>query len=183
MKNKIALWISAAFLLGCTPDEKPSAGIHTHYFDVKTYFNQEAERLKKLNPQVDKTIYLDGQAENKMLTTIDWQKELAIFADADINKASWSGSFTVDSAINYITYQSNSNKIPIKKVTIGKINNQVTSIKIIASKQNILFSTLDTLLYVPDSLYQITKHQKIQILGKKSYQVTGKIKNLFKAKN
>jgi len=46
----------------------------------------------------------------------------------------------------------------------------------VISNKNILYSSGDTLVYYPDSLYEIRKHQKIKLLAQKTYQITGKLK-------
>ena len=79
-------------------------------------------------------------------------------------------------AKNYNDNPSTNPKIPIKKIEIVKINNQIKSIKIFKATENYLYVSTDTLSYYPDSLYSIENLQNIKLLGEKKYQISGKFK-------
>lgn len=147
-----------------------------NYFDIAGYFAAEATRLQKANPTVEKQVFAKGEIEKKPTKIADWKIELAGFNNADINKASWRGEFATTSDGNTIIYTTANPKIPIKKVDIIKINDQVKGIKIIKSTQNSLYTSTDTLFYFPDSLYTVQSEQKIKLLSKKKYLVIGKFK-------
>lgn len=144
------------------------------YFDLKSYFNNEAARLTKNNQLVDKTVMINGKAEQKKLKINNWEQEFSSFIDADINKASWRGSFTLSKADHKETYTSDSKKIPVKKVEIFLMDKKVAGIKIFINNKNDLYNSSDSLVYYPDSLYEIKKTQKIKLMDGKQYIVSGK---------
>ncbi|WP_316830200.1 hypothetical protein [Pedobacter aquatilis] len=173
-KKLISLVFVLGFMACKRQEEKTNTGLL--YFDVNGYFKEEANRLSKTKPIITKEVAINGVPEQKRLQINDWTKELAIFSNADINKASWKGSFKVEKDGNLESYISDNKKIPVKKVLISKENQKVKSIEIIITSKNILYTSGDTLSYYPDSLYRISKHQKIRLLKLKNYQVTGKFK-------
>lgn len=144
------------------------------YFDLAKYFEGEAARLQKTDPTIIKGVIVVGKSEQLSTKITDWKTELASFSNADINKTSWKGEFAETNHNGNLSYTSSNPKIPIKKIEIVKFNNQIKSIKIFKATENYLYTSTDTLLYYPDSLYFIQNSQNIKLLGEKKYQVTGK---------
>ena len=169
-----------AFLLisvfSCTERKNVEANTDLMYFDIKGYFQNEIVRLQMLKPTVVKTVYISGSEEKKTIGIQDWNKELAIFLNADINKASWKGSFSIDKKDENEIYKSSAKKIPVKMIAVTKENKTVKKIVVIIAYKNILYQSQDTLTYYPDSLYEIKKEQDIRFLKKKKFTVIGKLK-------
>jgi len=176
MNKKIILFVFALGCFGCNQREESKANTNLLYFDINGYFKREATRLKKTNPEIVKEVSVNGAAEQRKLRITDWEKEFAIFSNADINKASWKGSFKVQKTGDTESYTTNNKRIPVKKVLVDKDDSNVKRLEIIITSNNILYSSGDTLLYYPDSIYQIKKHQKIKLLKAKTYTVTGRFK-------
>lgn len=176
MTKKLYILVFALALFSCNQRKKAEANTDLTYFDVKGYFGKEISRMQQLNPDVDKTVSINGTSENKKSKINDWTKELAIFVNADINKTSWKGSFKTVKQNGTDVYTSDSKKIPIKKISVTEKNQQVEKVEIIIDNKNILYQSQDTLTYFPDSLYAIKKHQKIKLLNEKRYSVIGKLK-------
>jgi len=176
MNKKLILFAFALGCFGCNQPEESKANTDLLYFDIKGYFKREATRLKKMNPEIVKEVSVNGTAEQRKLRITDWDKELAIFSNADINKASWKGSFKAEKGEYIQSFTSNNKRIPVKKVLVYKDNSKVKKLEIVITNNNILYNSGDTLLYYPDSLYQIKKHQKIKLLKAKTYTVTGRFK-------
>lgn len=176
MNKKLILFAFALGCFGCNQPEESKANTDLLYFDVSGYFRREASRLKKINPEIVKEVSVNGAAEQQKLRITDWEEELAVFSNADINKTSWKGSFKIEKAEYKESYTSNNKRIPVKKVLIYKDNSKVKKLEIIITNKNILYSSGDTLIYYPNSLYQIKKHQKIKLLKAKTYTITGRFK-------
>jgi hypothetical protein len=171
MKNLIFCLI--IFCTSCNIKEQEKINVKT-YFDLEEYFNQEILRLSKLNPTINKTVIVNGQAEYKKIKIYNWKQELSSFINSDINKASWRGSFRTIVSKNLITYTTNNPKIPVKKLEIIYKSNKVFAIKVFVKNVNSLYTSQDSLTYFQDSLYQIKKIQLIRLMDKKEYQVIGK---------
>lgn len=163
-------------LISCNQGKDSKIDSGNAYFDLQGYFEKEIARLQRLNPTVSKTVSVNGINESNNVKVADWKKELAIFANADINKASWQGSFTNKKVGSADVYSSDSKKIPVKRVYVAKRGSEIQKIEIIIANKNILFQSNDTLSYYPDSLYLIKKQQKIRLLNEKKYTISGKFK-------
>ena len=74
------------------------------------------------------------------------------------------------------TYISNNDKVPVKEVKVYKNGGKVNGIAIIVKNENILYSSTDSLIYFPDSLYQVRKQQNIRFLSDRNYLIKGMFK-------
>jgi len=167
--------IGLSIFFGCSNAAKEDQKNKLGYFDLKSFFSKEATRLQNNHPFIEKTVVVNADAETQKVQISNWTNELAVFANADINRASWKGLFTIRRSKTKEIYSSNSDKVPVKQVTINKDLNRISSIEIIISNVNSLYVSADTLTYYPDSLYFINKTQHIKLLPSKHYQVIGKI--------
>lgn len=176
MVKRFFFSVLAISLFSCNQRKEAEANTDLMYFDVKGYFQNEIIRLQKLKPTVIKAVNIDGAEEHKTVIIQDWHKELAIFSNADINKTSWKGSFTIDKKNGNEIYKSSAKKIPVKMIAVIEKNKRVKKIEIIIAYNNILYQSQDTLTYYPDSLYEIKKTQDIRFLKKKRFIIIGKLK-------
>lgn len=166
--------LAGIILLAACTSNTTEKTISPAYFSLKTYFEQEALRLNQQHLQVLKTVSINGIMETKKINDIDFKKELASFADADINKSSWKGAFRVEKKDNLTLYYTNNKKIPVKRLEIYSSGKRVKSIRIIRSDTNILYRSADTLVYKADSLYEIRKVEKVKLLSPATYGIKGK---------
>jgi hypothetical protein len=173
MKNTILLFFILLFFISCNNSADKKQKTDLTYFDVKGYFEKEATRLNKENPLINKIVSINGATESKHIKISDWKKELALFSDADMNRASWKGLFELKKSKNQELYSSNNEKVPVKELVVIYKNNEVFGIKVLIKNTNSLYTSIDTLTYYTDSLYQVKKMQNIKLLSKKSYTITG----------
>lgn len=147
------------------------------HFSLADYFGKEATRLQQLNPGIVKTVAKNGEQESKEIRVLDWKEEFALFIDADINKPAWQSSYHVDSTATAVSYKSIDPKLRTAQITIEKQENgSVKHIHIVNSVSNMLYQTDEELDYYPDSLYRITKRQRVKIIGESDYTVKGEWK-------
>ena len=165
--------VITAFFCGCSGQDMPQHPQSSDYFDIKKYFEQEAARLEKQNTRINKTVVVDGSGETKSVAIADWKKELGVFMDAEITRASWRGQFKIEKTADGASYTSSEDKIPVKKLSVISRNGKVTGIIILIKNNNILYRSVDSLVYYPDSVYQVIKHQNIRFLSDKTYTVKG----------
>lgn len=171
--KKIIICCLVVFYSSCTLKEQEKTTAKS-YFGLDSYFKSEASRLTKANLQIDKTVMVNGESEEKNVKINNWEKELESFISSDINKASWKGSFEIQKDNSKITYLTDNKKIPVKKVEITYRKDKIYGIKIFITNTNKLYTSKDSLIYYPDSLYQIKKVQQIKLMDQKMYQVTGR---------
>jgi len=166
----------ATIICGCNPAADNSQGKTADYFDIKGYFDKEVVRLSKDSLLIKKTVGFDGSLETKAVKIKDWKNELSAFSDAEINRASWRGLFVTSNSNDSDTYISNNDKVPVKEVKVYKNGGKVTGIAIIVKNENILYSSTDSLIYFPDSVYQVRKQQNIRFLSDRNYLIKGMFK-------
>lgn len=171
--RKPVLFCLITIFASCGVKNEEQATTQT-YFSISDYFKTEAERLSKTNPNIVKTVFVNGKTEEKKLRIANWEQELSSFIDADINKASWKGSFQLTKTDTSETYLSQSEKIPVKKVEISLKDKKVEAIKIFLQNKNVLYSSTDSLVYLPNSFFEINKTQKIKLMDTKRYIIKGK---------
>ena len=173
--KKTTLAAIALLLFSCSqPEQQVKNGTDATYFDLAGYFNGEANRLQAANPSIRKQVMAKGKAEVKNTKVTDWKTELASFTNADINKTSWRGEFSITKDDSLTTYITDNPKIPVKKLEVLQKSAQVIGIRIFKSSENALYDAVDTLIYFPDSIYIIKNQQKIKLLNVKNYEVIGK---------
>lgn len=126
--------------------------------------------------RLEKTIFTDNQEETQILRTADWERELARFKEVDINKPSWRNSYRIDSAGRSLTYTAMDPDLRVQKIRItGERPGAIRSVHIQKETKNQLYNTREELLYYPDSAYTITHRQKILLLSKDDFKVSGRI--------
>ncbi|MGV3505055.1 MAG: hypothetical protein ACO1O1_15205 [Adhaeribacter sp.] len=87
----ITLFLAAACQEPASPKPAPAQAL---YFDVPGFIRQQALVLEKENPGARKSVVEKSQVqESKTLQQLAWQKELAAFADLDLNKPAYRHTF------------------------------------------------------------------------------------------
>lgn len=175
MRYTTVLLFLFALFAGCSLDNNKQSNPQT-YFSVNEYFKNEIARLSKSNPTITKTVSVNDVVERKKLQIANWQQELSSFIEADINKASWKGSFQLTKTDTSEIYTSQSDKIPVKKLIVIKANNKVKSIKFFLANENNLYTSNDSLVYNANDFYEIKKTQKIKLIEGKRYVIHGKFR-------
>jgi SHS2 domain-containing protein len=173
-KPYLAICLLTVFAQACKPEVKDN-GV-AKYFDLKKYFTNEAVRMEKLHPSVLKTVTYNNQTEQKTLAIKNWQRELGLFTESDINKPAWKNSYKVITAGDATVYTAIDTNLRTRKMIILSKANAVKQIEIFNFTKNLLYQTGDHLIYYPDSAYVIEKHQTVKIMGEHNYRITGKLK-------
>ncbi len=144
------------------------------YFSLAKYFDSEAQRLHLRNRLVTKTVSKNGERESHAIRIGNWQNELALFIDSEINKPAWRASYRVDSLDDRITYTSLDSTLRTQRITVEtKADGSVKRISVHNRVANMLYRSDERLDYHPDSLYRIDKHQRVRVIGTSRYTVSG----------
>ncbi|MEJ7558520.1 MAG: hypothetical protein WKF66_09455 [Pedobacter sp.] len=171
-------WLLLIFLLvcSCKPAINEEQIGQANYFDIKGYFETEIARLSKVKPRIIKSVEVNGVLEKKTVLVTNWKQELSIFSDAEINRVSWKGLFTVSKNDTKQTYLSNNEKVPVKAIEVSLSNGKVNKILIVIRNANLLYTSVDSLIYVPNRSYLIKKRQSIRFFSDKNFLVEGKFR-------
>jgi hypothetical protein len=180
--KKYIIYTSVLLLLcgsyACNKPEIKETGAQLKYFDLKGYFDKEAERLQILNPQINKSVSHNGETETKKVRISSWKKELNMFTESDINKPAWKASYSVFISPNtpaekVISYKAKYPDLKTQNIFVAYSNGELTEIQIVNNVKNLLYQTTETLYYSPKHGYTIIKTQKVKIMGANNYRIKG----------
>ncbi|MBK1441986.1 hypothetical protein JHJ32_18455 [Parapedobacter sp. ISTM3] len=168
----------SVWVISCTGSADVQSDSQTSpYFGLEAYFNSEATRLQERAPTVTKTVSKNGETETHDVRIGNWQNELALFIESDINKPAWQHSYQVDSTASLLTYTAIDPDLRTEQITVEKdTNGHIKRIRIVNKVQNMLYQTGEQLDYYPDSLYRIIRKQRVQIIGESNYAVSAFIR-------
>jgi len=165
--------VLTACLPACRPDVKESGGA-LKYFDINGYFTKDIARLNKLNKPVLKTVTHNTVSESKTVHIDNWELELSLFKDADINRPAWKNSYTVIDEDGMLIYRAKYPELKMREMLIKKDKGKIKWILIYnKTPKNILYQTTEKLSYFPDSLYVIDKMQRVRLMGSNFYEIKG----------
>ncbi|HEY0246470.1 MAG TPA: hypothetical protein VGC01_12960 [Mucilaginibacter sp.] len=173
---RVALIATLTFtfcLSACQPDLKET-GSDMKYFDLKAYFKAKVSKLSTQNRPVLKTVTHNGVTETKTISINNWERELNMFSESDINKPAWKDSYSVqNTAGGSLIYIAKDPELQTREIIINKDKDKVKSILIFNHTKNILYETNEKLTYVPDSVYRIEKSQHVKLMGSNQYDIKG----------
>lgn len=163
MKNLI--WL-CCLLTACMPESKQE--------QVRYYFDLQDALHKLEKPQTNflKTTISEGKSQVKEIRTIEWQKELAFFEQANLNKSVFRGSYTETKSWKqdtiFIHYRTQNGELKVKNLTIALLNDSsLVKVEAFISTDNYLYSS-------EKKLQLICKNNKVE-----SYHIRGKQKMIF----
>jgi len=146
MKNYFLLLLLIVCFAACVPMSATNEA-DKKYFDLVQFVNTQINELNAQKPQIRKKVLLGGEIDEIVSDTLNWEKELALFKEADINSPSLRDSYDIeeDKARHSITYIAKESKLKVKeiKITFDK-QSQVGSVSI---KQIKIFFSEDNRLY------------------------------------
>lgn len=152
------------------------------YFDSKTWVESLIADLKAAEPLVEKTWVYDGKEETKEVREIDWEKELKLFLDADLNKSSFVMSYdSVKEEYRTVYLLKPEENLPVKEFSVAFDSTTLTPISISCRKQseNYFFSTGSQISLSAQngklSVYEIRSVQRLLWFKPDSSVVSGRI--------
>ncbi len=161
-------------LPSCKPEIK-NDGATAKYFDLKAYFKADAARLSGIKKSTLKTVTHNGTTESKEVNINNWERELSLFSESDINKPAWRDSYKVQTTPTMVIYMATDDDLKTREIIINKTGGKVKYITIYNYTKNILYYTNEKLTYIPDSIYKIEKTQYVRLLGLNKYVIIGKL--------
>jgi hypothetical protein len=164
-------------LVSCSQTETQNT-IKT-YFDLVGLVNHQIEILNKTQPLTHKNLLIGEKKETLNATKIDWQKELELFLQADINKQSYQLSYNKTETPNTLIYElKKGENLPVKtlKIIFDK-DKSPQRIDALMQTNNYLYQSEKTLSMDFDKSqlksYHIEGWQELFIGSKKGFEVTG----------
>ncbi len=156
-------------LTGCLPassaaeDNNQSPAV---FFDVEQFFQAEIDRLKASESRFRKMIKLQGEEEQIEAAELDFENELQVFLNSDINRIAWEDKYRADSTYQgdklvEIRYQAIDTTLKTKLLEIDFENGKVVKINILNTTNSLVAQTKQKLKYEPKAGYFIDYEQKI----------------------
>ena len=178
MKKYFLPW-ALLLLLGCQTSSTQET--NPQYWDLPNYCLEQASLLQKESWTWEKSVRVGKNHETKEFKTVDWEKELALFLEVDLNKTAYAGRVKVTDAEGKSVFQITEPDLPIRKVEIRWAAPAVPAqIDISWLSQNTLYQTNRVLRAVFEEgklvYYRIQTNQKITGLAAESVLVEGKRK-------
>jgi hypothetical protein len=174
-RNLFCLLSSTLLFFSCE-NNKPATQT-TYYFDLKSYFEKQAEELSRNNFKLKKSVSKDNETEEKLFEHPDWKEELKPFLECDINKPSWKNSFNIDSTEDSgtlcISYQAKDSSLKIKNINFCFERDSLTFIRIEKHTDNMYYDNYIVMNYFPLKAYSIKSKQKINFTKETSINIDG----------
>ncbi len=167
--RSFCILINTSLLLVLSACRQESPGTvplsNPHFFDLKTYFQQEAASLTAKKPQLRKRLEIDGRIEEQTLDSVDFSEELRLFAEADINRPAWLDKYAVDSLLqngrlSRLTYRALEADLKTRELQIDFVDGKVREIHIHKKFDTAIANTDQKLAYYPGKGYSIENRQK-----------------------
>lgn len=168
------------FTFSCKPNKQNHVATSGEYFDLSALVREDINYNKAHECAEEKTVYLNGRHETRKLDTVNWDEELDILLNCDINLPAWSGKFKVDSTATTIAnpgcmqyfYRSTDKKIPINSLTVNKDSlHRIINVIIQKQVKSILFSHRQSIEYIPRVGYSLRSEQKTNLFNSLSINV------------
>lgn len=169
MKNYFLLLLLFIFY-GCVPTSATKE-VDKKYFDLIQFTDNLVKELAMQKPQVQKKIFLDGETDNVTSDTLNWEKELALFKEADINSPSLRDSYEIDEdkLRNTLTYTAKESKLKVKEIKLI-FDEQSQANKVSIKQVKIFFSEDNQLYEVQRDLAMELKNSQLLAYSIKGFQ-------------
>lgn len=147
------------------------------FFDLSQYFNEQVTHLAA-QKEVQKEATINGTTEAQTVTNPDFQQELQLFIDSDINRTSWLDKYAVDSILNTagqlteLVYTALEDQLRTRRVAIAFADNQVNQVDILNATDNVIAQTKQELSYTPQNGYIIKSFQDILFTDPRTLEVS-----------
>ncbi len=168
-----------SFLLFNACVEIPTTGAKQEivFFDLKEYFKKEIGKLSSLK-KVKKTVSINGVKEELTIDSVNFEEELSVFINSDINRVAWFDKYQVDSTLNSngilesITYTALDNNLKTQSIVIKFNDNTVVSqLSIKNNRSSIVSNASQDLEYLPGKSYTIQSRQNTSLSNERILKV------------
>lgn len=182
--KRLRIWFLLFLLLFSACDSfMHKAGVGQNiFFDIKGYFDGEVQRLSSKG-KARKIVVAGGKKEEKIIDCVDLKKELAVFADADINRPAWSDKYVADTTFGeqnellQVQIKAVDQMMKTQRIEINFSNSAVSKITIENNSSSSMATSSQSLVYEPEVGYSIESHQKVTMTNDQVFQVVVRFLN------
>lgn len=168
MKLKLLLFFVLVSLWAC---EKPKQNKEEKkYFDLKAWVAETVKQKSGKRCVLVKKTLIDGKSDKQALEQINWENELMLFAEADLNSPAMTDDYqiTENTAEKTVVYRSTNPNNKVKKMEIKGYPDLLSEINIDVSEAN--------------QFYEATRKMRLKLVDNQlvGYQIIGVQRILFK---
>jgi hypothetical protein len=174
----------ALSLFSCDSETENDRDQGRAFYDVAGFIHDQSIQLNEIKPTVVKTTRMGDESNKLSATEIDWQKELELFSQADLNKPAYRQSYLV-SRPDSSTYQYTSkegDRLSVRSLRIVvDSTNMPLYIKAVMKAENKLYTSekiiemhcrrVKNLLRI--NSYRVEGFQKLAMMDKKPFLIEG----------
>jgi len=155
------------------PDGKP---VTLAFFDLKGYMAEQIKDLKARQPKVNKQVSINGKNETLHLDSIDFEEELAIFTNSDINRPAWSDQYSKDSTfvsgqLSELRYVAQKENLKTQLLHVFFSEGVVQKIELKNQSSAAIVSAEETMTYTPNEGYSILYKESPLLAKPKNFSV------------
>ena len=184
MKHLYLIAIFCLTIFSCKEEDDLDNERMSHIFDVPTFIEQEIETYKNSTCSIYKEGEVNGVTEQKSISmeNFDWEKEFKIVSNMNLRKISWVDNIQTDTIsdteneeVFIVRYQTNSSKIPIKKLSISYLKSAPTVPILIEAERSInnwIFNSQQKIYYNCGTGLRAEGFQKVLWLKEKEFNIT-----------
>lgn len=155
MKTKLGIWslLLVLFVLFSCKEELLESNKSKHFFDLKAFVKSQAELLSKQGMPVIKKVAKGGKSEQVTLSKLNWEQELNLIAESDLNRPSWKNHYDIDTARSddsyVVTYTGQNKDLAVKRIvlTFRNSDHAFMALTIEKSSENFLYTSWQKIYY------------------------------------
>jgi hypothetical protein len=148
-----------------------------NYYDLPVCMRKQVDLLNKMGKHVRKKLTKDGKSQTVERGDVNWDEELELFMESDINRPAWRGAFIADTVelerMYVISYRTENEEIPVKNVvvTLDRDSKQCLHLTIDRQTDNFLYTSVQKLFFTPGEGYTIKGLLKVSFLFESEFVV------------
>ncbi|MBD2756168.1 hypothetical protein [Spirosoma validum] len=179
--------LSSLLISSCTnPAQQDQPNV---YYDVLGFVKHQIADLTAQKPLVNKAVAVNKDRNRQTTRTIDWNHELELFTQADINKPALRSSYQIirpDSLTYQYTLKKSEEKLTVRSLTVrlDASTHQPRQIEAVLQTSNPLYSSERQLLLESGPAagrewqvrhYKLSGFQKLPYFDKNEFLVEGRV--------
>lgn len=158
------------------------------YYDVLGFVKRQITDLSDQKPIVTKSVAINEKRNQESTRAINWERELELFAQADINKPALRTSYQIvrpDSLTYQYTLKNPEDHLSVRSLSVqlDSVTRQPRRIAAVLQTSNPLYSSERTLLLESGPKggqwrvqhYTLSGYQKLPYFDKNSFLVDGRV--------
>jgi hypothetical protein len=187
---RFIFYFSSLFILllsGCTnPAQQTQPDV---YYDVADFIKQQITDLSAQKPTVNKAVLVNGKRNQQTTHEVNWNRELELFMQADINKPALRSSYQInrpDSLTYQYTLKPSEEKLTVHSLSVklDSVTRQPRRIEAVLQTDNPLYSSERHITLECGQTanhrwrvkhYQLSGFQKLPYFDRNTFLVEGKL--------